>query len=359
KSSYQPFFSILIPTFNEASLIRKRIENLLTLEYPHDRYEILVIDSGSTDGTAEVVQELVQTRREKVPPLRLVRENERRGKGSAVRTGRSLAGGEIILVSDANATFHPGVLGILGAPFADPEIGGVGGRYCVGNPGQKYTQGASFYWDLECLMRNGEAALDSACLFHGEINAWRKDLVEPDPSILCEDLDLALQIRRSGNKIGYEPRAIVYEPAATTTRDIIIQRKKVASGTLQIIGKNIGYFLVNPGWYNWLIFPSHKILPLLTPFLLVLVLLLYLAIGNVQVIFGHVVVCMVGLGIILVGLRSVLRTEPCGGARHFPGRLIPLLKYVLLNEVLVGLGWWDFLTGRYTVLWEKVESTRT
>jgi len=358
-SSFQPFFSILIPTYNEASVIRKRVENLLTLEYPRDSYEILVIDSGSTDGTADVVQELVKTRGEMVPRLTLVQEKERRGKGSAVKVGRSHARGEIILVSDANAAFHPGVLGILGAAFADPNVGGVGGRYCVGNPGQERTEGASFYWDLEYLMRKGEAALDSACLFHGEINAWRKDLIEPDPSMLCEDLDMAIRIRRSGKKIGYEPLAMVFEPAATTTRDIIIQRKKVASGTLQVIGKNLPYLLMRPGWYTWVIFPSHKILPLLTPLLLLMIPLLYLAIGDLQVIISHFVICVVTLGVILIGLRHMLRQEPCGGVRETPGRLTTIMEYVVLNEVLIVLAWWDFLTGKYSVLWEKVESTRT
>jgi len=356
--SAQPFFSILIPTYNEASVIRKRIENLLTLEYPRDSYEILIIDSGSTDGTADVVQELIQTRGQKVPRLILVREKDRKGKGSAVKVGRSHARGEIILVSDANAAFHPGVLGILGAAFADPNVGGVGGRYCVGNPGQERTGGALFYWDLEYLMRKGEAALDSACLFHGEINAWRKDLIDPDPSMLCEDLDMAIRIRRSGKKIGYEPSAIVYEPAATTTRDIIIQRKKVASGTLQVIGKNLPYLLMCPGWYTWVIFPSHKILPLFTPFLLLIVPLLYLAINDLQVIISHFMISAGILGLVLIGLRHMLRGEPCGGVRETPGRLMTIMEYVIVNEVLIVLAWWDFLTGRYTVLWEKVQSTR-
>jgi len=356
--SYQPFFSVLIPTYNEASVIVKRIGNLLTLEYPRDRYEILIVDSGSTDGTAEAVQDIIRTRGDEVPPITLVREKQRSGKGSAINAGRSLARGEIVLVSDANAAFHPGVLGILGPAFADPRVGGVGGRYCVANPEQESTLGAAFYWDLECLMRKGEATLDSACLFHGEINAWRRDLVDADPSMLSEDLDMAIRIRRSGKIIGYEPLAKVYEPAATTRRDQVIQRRRTATGTMQAIGKHLPYALTHPGWYTWIIVPSHKILPLLTPLFLLMIPFLYLAIGDLRVIMVHVVFSLLILGLVLAGLRHILLGEPCGGIRKAPGRLGHIMEYVVLNEVLIVLAWWDLLTGRYTVLWEKVQSTR-
>jgi cellulose synthase/poly-beta-1,6-N-acetylglucosamine synthase-like glycosyltransferase len=357
-SSTLPFFSVLIPTYNEASAIGKRIGNLLTLEYPQDRFEILIVDSGSTDGTAEAVQDIIRTRGQEVPSITLVQEKERSGKGSAINAGRSVARGEVILVSDANAAFHPGVLGILGPAFADPRVGGVGGRYCVANPEQESTEGASFYWDLECLMRKGEAALDSACLFHGEINAWRKDLVDADPSMLSEDLDMAIRIRRAGRKIGYEPRAVVHEPAATTRRDQITQRRRTATGTMQAIGKHLPYLLTHPGWYTWVIVPSHKILPLLTPWLLLAIPVLYFASGDLPVIVGHAVISTVILGLVLAGLRHMLRREPCGGIRKTPGRPGHITEYVVLNELLIVMAWWDFLTGRYTVLWEKVKSTR-
>ena len=55
--SYQPFVSIVVPTYNEEKVIGKRIENLFDLNYPKDKYEVIVVDSGSTDRTAEIVEE--------------------------------------------------------------------------------------------------------------------------------------------------------------------------------------------------------------------------------------------------------------------------------------------------------------
>jgi cellulose synthase/poly-beta-1,6-N-acetylglucosamine synthase-like glycosyltransferase len=357
-SAFQPFISVIIPTFNEASVIGKRIVNLLTLDYPRTRYEILVVDSGSTDGTAEAVQDILQSRGEDIPPVALVREKERLGKGSAINAGRRVARGEVIVVTDANAVFDPSVLKILGSAFVNPDVGGVGGRYCVGNSEQESTEGASFYWDLECLMRKGEAALDSACLFHGEINAWRKDLVDADPSMISEDMDMAIRICRAGKKIGYEPLARVYEPAATTRSDQVIQRRRTATGTLQAIGKHLSYLLMHPGWYSWVVIPSHKILPLLTPLFLLMIPVLYLAIADLQVISCHLLISVVILGLILFGLRHILRRQNIGGIRTAMKRLGHILDYVVLNEMVIVLAWWDFITGRYSILWEKVKSTR-
>lgn len=55
--SHQPFVSIVVPTYNEEKVIANRIENLVVLDYPKSQYEIIVVDSGSTDKTAEIVEE--------------------------------------------------------------------------------------------------------------------------------------------------------------------------------------------------------------------------------------------------------------------------------------------------------------
>ena len=70
-----------------------------------------------------------------------------------------------------------------------------------------------FYWELEDVLRTGESALDSACLFQGEINAWRKSIVKADPAMIGEDLDMSIVIRKKGYKVAFEPKAICYEPS--------------------------------------------------------------------------------------------------------------------------------------------------
>lgn len=359
--AFTPFVSIIVPAYNEATVIGRRIENLLSLEYPSDRYEILVAESGSTDGTDEIVESAIAQRGNRPPELRLLRETERHGKASAINLGKRHARGEIVLVTDANAVFEPDVLREMMPHFEDPKVGAVGGRYLVSNPDNVYSASESFYWDLEYIMRRGEAAVDSACLFHGEINAWRKHLATADVRNLSEDLDTVIQIRRAGYRIEYEPQARVYEPAATSAQDQITQRKRTTTGTLQCIFKHLGYFLLPRDLYSLLIFPSHKGLTMLSPFLLLAIPVLYLAARDPRVVLAHLALTGLVFGLLLAALLALWprlvsheASDPRGGIRSL-GRIA---YYVLLNEYLVFLAWIDFFSGRHTVLWERAESTR-
>lgn len=358
---FQPFVSIIVPTYNEDKVIEKRIENLFDLDYPKDKYEIIVVDSGSADSTTEVVEELIEKHDPSEPTLRLVEEKERKGKASAINFGKKHAKGDIVLVTDANSIFDKNVLKEMMPHFKNLKVGAVGGRYCVANPENPLAASESFYWDLEYIMRKGESALDSACLFHGEINAWRKDLVDADTRMLSEDLDMCIQIRRKGYKIEYEPNAKVYEPSATTPEDQIKQRKRTSIGTIQNMFKHLGYFIPPRDLYSFLIFPSHKALAMLSPFILLAIPILYVLIWNIKVISTHFVLTLLifaGIFILLMLLKSRLDKDERMKSK-FSISLVPkIIYYVLLNEYLIALAWKDFIFRRYSVLWGKAESSR-
>lgn len=364
KSSYLPSVSIIIPTYNEHSQIENRINNILQLDYPKDKYEIMVVDSGSTDGTAELVN-YIKNEKELRTSLRLLNEEERNGKASAINFGKKNAKFDIILVTDANSKFSKNVLKEMMHHFKDPKVGAVGGRYCVENPDYAITQSESFYWDLERIMRTGESLIDSACLFHGEINAWRKNIVDADCNALSEDLDMCIQIRKKGYKIQYEPKAIVYEPSATTYDDQIKQRKRTCIGTIQAIFKHWKFFLFPKDIYSLVIMPSHKILTIVSPFLLITILICYILIGNINTILIHAslsIIAFIACLIVLLYLKSKFTIKFDGydtKSGNMTLKMIPkIANYVLLNEYLIMLAWKSYLFKDYSVLWEKIESSR-
>jgi cellulose synthase/poly-beta-1,6-N-acetylglucosamine synthase-like glycosyltransferase len=359
--SFQPFVSILVPTFNEENVIARRIANLLQLKYPTDRYEIIIVDSGSEDQTVEIVNTIIE-KHEHISSIKLVQEENRCGKASAINYGKKFAKGEFILVTDANATFDPVVLREIMPHFKDPRVGAVGGRYCVANLENSLASTTSFYWDLEYIMRIGESAIDSACLFHGEINAWRKNLVNADIRMLSEDLDMCISIKELGYRIDYEPRAIVYEPAATTPTDQIKQRKRTSIGTIQNLFKHYKFLLFSRGWYGTLIFHSHKTLAMFSPFLLLAIPLIYLLLNNLYIIGLHIVITLGIFGILFAFLlysKSKLILNNSDTKTKFSlSMLFKIAYYVLLNEYLILLAWKDFFLGRYSILWEKATTTR-
>jgi cellulose synthase/poly-beta-1,6-N-acetylglucosamine synthase-like glycosyltransferase len=142
--SFQPFVSIIVPTYNEEKVIAKRIVNLVVLDYPKSQYEIIVVDSGSADKTTEIVEETIKEHEKSEPKLRLIKENERKGKASAINLGKKHAKGDIVLITDANSIFDKDVLKEMMPHFKDPKVGAVGGRYCIANPENPLAASESF-----------------------------------------------------------------------------------------------------------------------------------------------------------------------------------------------------------------------
>lgn len=361
-SSYEPYVSIIIPALNEEKVIDKRIDNLLQLDYPRHKYEIIVVDDGSADNTCQIVEKLVKKHEINFKPhLKLIKTMERKGKASAINLGKQHAQGDIILVTDANSLFSSNVLKEMTPYFEDPNIGAVGGRYVVSNPENKLASSESFYWDLEYIMLRGESALQSACFFNGSINAWRGNIIEADTKVLSEDLEMAIQVRLAGYRIQYEPKAVVNEPGATTSVDQIKQRKRTAIGTLQCMFKHRTYFLLPRDLYRLLIFPSHKGLAMVSPFTLSAIPVLYIIVRNSTIIIPHLVATLLVFTMmfgILMLLRARLMKPEKRTVRTAMPSIFKIAYYVLLNEYIILLAWRDFLFGRHSVLWEKAESTR-
>jgi len=359
--SFQPFVSVIVPTYNEEKVIRKRVENLYELDYPKNKYEIIVVDSGSTDKTAEIVEEIIRTNNNSTPTLKLVREKERRGKASAINFGKKHAGGDIVLVTDANSVFDKNVLKEMMPHFKIPNVGVVSGRYVVSNPDNTLTDSEYFYLEYQYPTFVGESFLDSVCIVHGSISGWRKDLVNIDKHVLTEDLDMAIQVRRAGYKVEYEPNAISNEPSATTVGDQITQKKRTSIGTIQCIFKHWKYFLFPKDLYSLLIFPSHKTLAMFSPFIFLAIPILYIISWDVKIVITHFVLTVsifAGMLALLMLLKSRFVKEKNVKSRFSIFSIPKIVYYVLLNEYVILLAWKDFIFKRYSVLWEKAESTR-
>ena len=349
---FLPSITLLIAVHNEQKAIKAKIENSLSLSYPKDKLEIIIVDDGSNDKTRDVVREYEKS------GVELLEQNPRKGKASAITRGMAHVNSEIVVITDGNSMLNKDALRKLVRHFCDPLIGGVGGKYEPKNPeGCDVGLGSIIYWKLEKFVREKESLVDSIVGMNGNISAIRTSVMpHVDENLLVEDFDMTVSLREKGFRILYEPEACAWKLAPASLKDEIIQKKRRIVGTIQTLLRHKSMlFNLKYSLYGTLILPSHKLFPMLLPFLFVLLVIsslgLYL---TTEFILFHLFFYLLFI-FLTFSVISVLFLYIRPNTRFLP---FVLLKYFLLQHYEVLLGWLDYLRGNYQVTWEKAESTR-
>jgi len=173
-SEYKPRVSIIVPTYNEANLVKQKLDNIASQDYPKDLVEIIVVDSASTDGTLEVVKEWIAGHRD--VGAKLIEESVRRGKAHALNRALEDAMGEVVIITDVDSTWPSrDTLASALSWFSDPVVGAV---TCLKVPTRGGFIGVERgYRDYYNVVRLGESKRFSTPIFHGELAAFRRDLL--------------------------------------------------------------------------------------------------------------------------------------------------------------------------------------
>jgi len=199
-----PTVSVVVAAHDENDVIGRRLENLLALDYPAERLEIVVASDASTDGTDDVVARVA----EHEPRVRLLR-CPRGGKVAAQDRAVRETTGELLAFSDANAVWAPLALRRLVRNFADPDIAYVCGQLRLEAAEGTNREGA--YWRYELKLRESESQLGSVTGGNGAIYAVRRsDYVEVDPRF-GHDLSFPYLMVQSGRRAVFEPEALAFE----------------------------------------------------------------------------------------------------------------------------------------------------
>lgn len=205
-----PSVTLIISAYNEARVIRSKIENSLALDYPHECLEVIVVSDCSVDDTDAIVREYADRR------VRLLRLSKRSGKTVGLNTAVPQAKGEIIIFSDANAMYHRQVIRHLVRNFADPAVGCVTGesRYEVEENAADSTASENLYWRYELALKKMETQVGSLVGGDGAIYAIRKGLFRPMRPEDLSDFVNPLQIVAQGYRNVYEAEAFSQEQGA-------------------------------------------------------------------------------------------------------------------------------------------------
>jgi len=211
-SDATPSVAVIVAAHNEETSIAGRVENLLALDYPRDKLQVVVTSDESTDRTEELAAAV---------GARVVR-NARGGKVAAQDRAVRETESEIVAFSDANAMWAPDALRKLVRSFADSRVGYVCGRLEL-----EPTNGANkegLYWRYELALREAESRLGSVTGGNGAIYALRRaDYPEVDPRF-GHDLALPYLMVQRGRRAVYEPEALAFE-RPTPTNETEYRRK--------------------------------------------------------------------------------------------------------------------------------------
>ncbi|MEV6207376.1 bifunctional polysaccharide deacetylase/glycosyltransferase family 2 protein [Kitasatospora sp. NPDC051914] len=227
--------SVIVPAYNESAGIEAAVRSLLASDHP---VEVIVVDDGSTDGTADLVESL------NLPYVRVFRQPNS-GKPAALNLGLRYARAELVVMVDGDTVFEPDAVRMLVQPFADRRVGAVSGNAKVVNRGGllgrwqhiEYVVGFNLdrrLFDLaECMPT-----------VPGAVGAFRRSALLRIGGVaeetLAEDTDLTMALCRAGWRVVYEERAKAWTEAPASLGALWRQRYRWCYGTLQAMWKHRG-----------------------------------------------------------------------------------------------------------------------
>lgn len=225
--------SVLVPAYNEAKCIENTVRSLMASEHP---VEVVVVDDGSSDGTARIVEEL------RLPNVRVVRQLNA-GKPAALNRGVANARHDIVVMMDGDTVFEPATVGELVQPFADPSVGAVAGNAKVGNRDSligawqhiEYVMGFNLDRRMYDILR---------CMptIPGAVGAFRRSALDRvggmSDDTLAEDTDITMALHRDGWRVVYAEKARAWTEAPESVQQLWSQRYRWSYGTMQAIWKH-------------------------------------------------------------------------------------------------------------------------
>ena len=255
RAAVTPRLSFVISAFNEAAVIREKLENALSLDYPPELRQVVVISDCSNDGTDEIVQEFTSR------GVTLARMTERRGKTAGLNKTVPTLTGDIVVFSDANAMYEPDAWKKLVRNFADSEVGYVTGEARYLKNGQAPADvGERAYWGYEMQMKRLETQLGSMVGGDGAIYAIRRSLWQTLPEDAINDFLNPLQIVVAGWRGVYEPEAVCWEETGGGIKSEYKRRVRIVSRSWRAVFQ--ARHALNPfkvGLFAWSLW-SHKVL---------------------------------------------------------------------------------------------------
>ncbi|TCO57289.1 bifunctional polysaccharide deacetylase/glycosyltransferase family 2 protein [Actinocrispum wychmicini] len=225
--------TVIIPAYNEKEGIEATVRSALASDHP---VQVIVVDDGSTDGTADIIERLRLRR------VRVIRQRNA-GKAAALNTGLAAARTEYVVLVDGDTLIEPDTVGQLVRHFGDHTVGAVSGNAKVGNRGGLLGKWQHIEYVIGFnLDRRMYDVLECMPTVPGAVGAFRRSALLRRGGVatdtLAEDTDLTMALERAGWRVVYEQNARVWTEAPATLGQLWKQRYRWCYGTLQAVWKH-------------------------------------------------------------------------------------------------------------------------
>ncbi len=335
-----PSVTLVIPCFNEATILDEKVANSLALHYPN--IHIIFITDGSSDGSKKLL--------EKYPQVTVLHHPQRAGKAMAENRAMQFVETQITVFCDANALLNKDAILNLVKHFANPKVGAVSGekRVMKSDTGAGSTEG--IYWKYESLLKRLDSAFHTVVGAAGELFAIRTALFTPMlPDTINDDLTQSLQVNLKGYTVAYAPDAFASEMPSSDLQEEKKRKVRMVAGAWQSMARQprifnvfkyplLAFQFISHRALRWTLCPLAIMLLIPTGILLCCTKEIYSLLFYLQSVFYALAI----LG--FIAERTNLRLK-----------LLFVPYYFLFMNYTAMLGFFRFMKGGQTALWEKAK----
>ena len=337
KSDRQPTICIIIPTYNEATVIKEKLSNISLSDYPSDRMDVIVVDSGSTDSTANLARDFFSQSNLKG---QVVEEKERSGKSGALNIGLKHALGELVCISDAECKWDRQALGNAARYLSDPTVGSVSGVHHISSWNETMAGNVEgSYRSIYRMLRITESKLHSTPVGEGEIQLFRRrDITGFDPNVGGDDTCAALCMIEKGLRAISAEDVVFFDPAPPAWGIRFTQKIRRGQHVLQAFLKH-KRLLSGKNIFSRVIFPMEFFIYAVNP----IIFPIFIFLTGWVMITNPLIAALIAIGAAIVVAVPNLRTT----ASTYLSNNVTMLAAIIQEA-----------RGNKQLVWTKIEENR-
>jgi len=339
KRPVEPAVSIVVAAYNEEKVIAEKLENLLALNYPGEKLQIVVVSDCSSDRTDDLARSFEDR------GVRLHRMDKRGGKIAGYKSVLPVLSGEVIVFTDATSTLAVDSLKKLVRNFADEAVGCVAGRLQYLDPRKAdIARGEQTYWSYEARIKFWEERVHSLTSVSGTFYAVRKELFPADMADdLADDLIVVLHCVKNGRRVVLETEAVCQEYAIHADEAEVTKRWRITVQNMRgLLSLAQIMDIRRYGWYAWMII-SHKLFRMLVPFFLIGALVTNIFLTDGSVFFKWTLLAQVGFYLCAAVAAVWQDGRP---------RVLSIIYYFCVTNLAILLGVIKCFKGEKVAVWE-------